>query len=280
MTIIEALQIEEGVSPRNLFHFTDIRGLKSILKSKRLKMDNYIGDKKTSVSLAVVRPSMANPKNVESLSGSSSGGIKFVIKASELSDTVRGAKLKKIAEYPLQYTKSLERSINSIINDNPKVLKLIKKELDKIYRLTKGFNPYYNKSRKTPEVDKILDGLTSKYQITSTILTKWISRYTALTNELQKREGEERITLKKGTDEKPSSIPLDRKYITIEIVDFKRSIQNAPRKTIEEFCDVVYDNKKYFKKDDEYIKAIKWREDNIKKLKGSMLQNIKERVYD
>lgn len=222
--------LSEGIGERELHHYTDIDGLFGILKSQTINGLNYTsfkGDKGKN-SVATVRPSMSNEKNLDALSGSSSGGVKFIIDGSKLSDLVRGVKLKPLAEYPL--------TDMNVIRSTLKPGKKLNPFLNSMFKLMKQ-KPSQEISNK---ISKLLsDNVKDGSEDTVRSLTK------ASLRDFIKREGEERIVLKKG------SIPLNPKYIKIELDDKKNFKINSYRRKL------LLDNKKYFVINDIYKKLTK-----------------------
>ena len=212
MNILELLT--EGIGERTLYHYTNWGYLLRILKSGYLKTAMYSGGNKT-FQISTVRPSKTDQKNLEILSGSTDGGIKFIINASKLSDNVRGAKIKTIAEYPTVFAENIG-DLARIKGDKIKPFvhqfgkdrnKIIKENNLKLKDKTTLSKLHFDE-----ELSKKLKELPSYKKYSLILLTKMSGNYSIFQNTSKEREGEERITFKKNT-----KIPLDKRYIKIEI---------------------------------------------------------------
>lgn len=224
--------LSEGIGERELHHYTDLLSLFDILKSKSINGFDYNsfleGDKGKKV-ISTVRPSMANKKNLEKISGNASGGVKIIVDGSKLSDTVRGVKMKPIAEYPLIDM--------NVIKTTMKPGKKINTFLNKMFGLMKAKQTAVIKDK----IDKLLtDNIHEEKIDTVRTLTR------AALRDFVHREGEERIVLKKG------NLPLNAKYLKIELHNklMHKRINSYRRK-------LLLDNKKYFVINDVYKKLTK-----------------------
>ena len=212
MNILDLLN--EGIGERTLYHYTNWNYLLRILKSGHLKTAMYSGGNKT-FQISTVRPSKTDAKNLEMLSGSTDGGIKFIIDAAKLSDNVRGAKIKIIAEYPVIFAENIGdlagvkgEKIKPFVHQFGKDIKRITKENN----LKLKDKTTLSKLHFDEELSKKLKELPAYKKYTTTLLTKMAGNYSIFRNTSKEREGEERITFKKNT-----KIPLDTRYIKIEI---------------------------------------------------------------
>ena len=211
--------LNEGIGERTLYHFTDYAALNDILKSEALKMRRYHGTEQGEVQLCTVRKSMECKAN--DLSGSSNGGVKIIIDASKLIDSVRGVKIKKVAEYPRVYMEDQRRNLQTDTGH-----KFTDKELNSLLKDIKTFQKKYNIKPDTykdiidipDEQINELKSLSKKYynvmvpHLVKILRTSTGSR--GLKKYTQDREGEERITKKGRWDDQ---FPINKKYIKIEI---------------------------------------------------------------
>jgi len=245
---------EMAGTPRDLYHYTNTRNLEGILKDGHLKTSDYeanttatekrvihgepeyhpaTGEAYSSSELATVRPSMSHETNVNANLSSNIGLVKFIIKPHILSDKVRGVRVRPIAEFPLFAMKDVAEVMEDELGSDPKTANKQAKEI-----LKKG-KEYYEKD---------------EFRLASSFITwlkksfpwkKWenvptrriYDRVAEYTDFIKEREGEERISLKKG-----DKIPLDSRYLKIELLkgfteDFEdgylKQTQYAGQKTIQ-----------------------------------------------
>jgi hypothetical protein len=216
MTFNDLLLIE-GIGKRTLHHYTDYSSLLKILRDKKIDGYQYPGGKDDEVQVATVRPSMANPKNLKHLGSSTDGGVDFIIDASALSDKVRGAKIKTIAELPFVSLKEIRKK-HPVLKDVKKTNALIKKIEKTIKKVNKGKNYRAQELAHKVVNDLILNGveiLEDKYD-NRDLLFFVVSKVIMLSRFHNNREGEERVSLKN----KKAGIPLNKKYIKIELKEF------------------------------------------------------------
>ena len=230
MTLKELL---EGVGPRTLLHYTDYHALKKILDTGKLEAFEYPGTKSNTKQIATVRPSMANKDNVKQLSSGTRGGVKIIIDASKMSDSARGAKIKTVAEFPIIHKQEIKKKLN--VSDRK--LELVLKELDKHY---KRFGETED-DLVSDEAVKNLKMIEKKLGLTR--LKSAIASYELYLERRINREGEERITVKHPK----SSIPVNNKYIKIELMDPYEgkafSSRVGAQKTIKKNKGLFVDNK-------------------------------------
>ena len=209
---------EMSGTKREMFHFTNIAGLAGILKDGYIKAGEYdvnlkterevsqgrtSEDRKGNPELAVVRPSMAHRKNVESLS-ERTGLVKIIIKTHILSDKMKGVKIRPIAEYPTWGTEDLQYTfLDQDYTDVEAKLaarKVIKKmaELKDKNASNKDFEDWLKKNfkwKEDPPPFKAIEKAAGE-----------------ATHYSRRREGEERIELKKS-----DRIPLNSVYMKVEL---------------------------------------------------------------
>jgi hypothetical protein len=216
----------EGIGERTLHHYTDMVSLFSILRDGTLKGFDYNTHHKGDFgknTISTVRPGMANDKNLETLSGTTVGGVKIIIDGAKLSDAIRGMKIKPTAEFPIIDTKVLKHMLKIDVKVN--------EFANKAFKVLKG-------------PDKASDEFFSKHALHGEQQADQLrSRVIELLKNAKKREGEERIVLKKGSDE----IRIDPKYIKIELHDkLGKKVINSSRKKL------LINNKKYFVRNDAF----------------------------
>jgi hypothetical protein len=202
---------------REVFHFTSTYGLAGILKDGYIKPSDFdvslqtakdvvaqskYPDKGGHPELAVVRPSMAHKKNIETLS-ENIGLVKLIIKTHILTDKVRGTKIKPIAEFPIAAVMNLQDIFieQGYVDEVAKVY--AKKTIRKMAELK-------DKNGTTKELK---DWLEKSFKWKEEIPIKEIEDESGnAVHYTRHREGEERIELRK-TDR----IPLDSVYLKIEL---------------------------------------------------------------
>ena len=251
------MNLREAIGERELHHYTTYTSLEDILKDKYLEMKSYPGTPKGTSQLATVRKSMANKENLSNLSGGTEGGVKIIIDASKLSDTVRGAKVKTVAEFPVAYGSMLRQDFGKKNEKNfNKILKELKSIVEKYPVLLKKVE-----FRKTTTVHlKDLYG-AKPYSAMKTFLKKWdieqginliINTYRRYKAHLSEREGEERITLKRK-DRLNTKLPLNKKYIKIELTKPYEARKFYKKKMKE----VIVNNQELFVKNEFYKELMK-----------------------
>lgn len=250
MNILELLA--EGVGERTLLHYTNWSGLSGMLDANKLKGFNYYLGGDGKYQIATVRPGMATDKTkVAKLSGATDGGIKIKIDASVLSDKARGVKIKTVAEYPVasldiisQYSGQPKGTkLNSFIKKLGRDIKAIEKKTGIKATMTKS-------SKFVKEFLKVYGEEYDKYG-GERDLQLIIEHYVGLIAEHKDREGEERITLKKG-----DGIPLDHKYIEIEIQGTDKFFSHMTTRNQKKIQDLMKKRSRLFKKNDNYKKIM------------------------
>ncbi|RLD64476.1 MAG: hypothetical protein DRJ01_00620 [Bacteroidetes bacterium] len=215
------MNLKEAIGERELHHYTDYNSLESILDDGFLKLDYYEGTKDGESQLSLVRPGMVNKENLKNLSSGATGGVKFIIDASKMSDTVRGAKIKTIAELPIMF----KRQIKSMMNygrgkDVDKMLKEMETLSKKYPKLTTTLLP---SGTTNEEMKKYLGDKTSAEL--NKFMYKWdmdkypttfLNAYRRYRKNSREREGEERLTLK-SKNRLHARLPLSTKFMKIEL---------------------------------------------------------------
>jgi hypothetical protein len=250
MNILELLS--EGIGERTLFHYTNFSGLSGMLETNKLKGFNYYLGGNGKFQIATVRPGMATDKGkVAKLSGATDGGIRIKIDAASLSDRARGVKIKSVAEYPIssldiisQYSGVAKgKELNSFIKKLGRDIKAIEKKtgikatMTKSSKFVKEFLKVHRKEYDKYGGDKDIQML--------------IEHYVGLIAEHKDREGEERISLKKG-----EGIPLDHKYLEIEIQGTDKFFSHMTTRNQKKIQDLIKKRSRLFKKNDNYKKIM------------------------
>ena len=164
---------------------------------------------------------MASEDKLKDLSSGAAGGVKFIIDASKMSDTVRGAKIKTIAELPVMF----KRQIKSMMKygrgkDVDKMLKQMDALTKKHPKLRSVLLPSYSTNK---EVEKYLG--SENYKAIMQFMYKWdmdkypttfLSAYRRYKTNVREREGEERLTLK-NKNKLHAKLPLNKKFMKIEL---------------------------------------------------------------
>jgi len=261
MTYYEIL-LSEGIGKRVLHHYTNYDSLFNILKSKQLNAKKYPGTKKGTVQVATVRPSMSSSKNLGTLGSATDGGVKFIIDASNISDSVRGAKINTIAEIPYDTKKEISKIHPSFFKNEKKLNLLLKKIQKFVPEDEKSFETRRMAPMKLTKVivDKLKqDGVElekDRYK-NQEVLEKIVRLALFHTVMLRKREGEERITLKDlyGKNSKnKTGLPLNKKYIKIELI-------KAPKQyELKGLKEALLKNKNLFIQNDIYKKIVEGKE--------------------
>ena len=209
---LKELLLESGPS-RVLYHFTSIERLQDILK------DGFLEGKPYEVSstskdfencmksdspneLCLIRQSMA--RNIKGVSVKPPE-VRFVFQIDKLRDSVRGLKVKSIAEYPKKYIKNVRLILKTRISEkNDKEIDALAR---KVIRDAENFRNQRGKVYK-----EVKSGLNKAHdQVwTKLSLQRLITALEDIVYSQKRREGEERVVADK--------IPLNKKYMSIEIV--------------------------------------------------------------
>jgi hypothetical protein len=253
---------------RKLFHYTNTIALAGILKDGAIKLGNYDINLETEkkihqgrneplrvAELATVRPTMSHFIYRDGLSNNM-GFIKIIIKPHILSDKVRGIKVKPIAEFPLfaintirdEFIKIGNKKQLATVNAN-RVLAAFKKIVD---------DPKLDQQNEKQD-EEFKKWLRESFTIELPVRT-FIDAGDNMMAYIKAREGEERISLKKG-----DRIPLNQNYISIELMSgFTQDFQEGYIEKVDfegqEILEVAQWNRwmdKYpelFEKNDEYFK--------------------------
>lgn len=208
----------ESAAPRIVYHYTNRKSLYEILKSGFLKMQKYetsLGGKKVR-ELSVVRPTMvpvlSAPPPVEL--SANIGRVRFKIKPHILTSKVRGARIKPIAELPLEQDIIFDEKINDAVpNYTNKEKKGLKR---KIIKIIKEVSKKEGKRGKHVEFRMRLKKEIGIESITD-IAFGFLLCFDKITREHKRREGEERISIKEK-NKKLVKIPLDKNYLKIELL--------------------------------------------------------------
>ena len=204
---------------RKLFHYTNTIALAGILKDGAIKLSDYdinlATEKKihqgqnepTKVAeLAVVRPSMSHSINRNSLSNNI-GLVKIVVKPHILADKVRGVKVKPIAEFPLFAINTIRDEFIKIGNKKQQATANASRVLAAFKRITS------DEEDTEEEQDEEFERWLKKAFPIELPVKMFISAGDNMMTYVKAREGEERISLKKG-----DRIPLSQNYISIELM--------------------------------------------------------------
>ncbi len=215
------MNLREAIGERELHHYTTYNSLEDILKDGFLKLSYYEGTKDGESQLSLVRPGMVNKENLSNLSSGASGGVKFIIDASKMSDNVRGAKFKTIAELPVMFKRQIEQMVG------PSNKKNINKIMKELMSMLKTYPSYFSitPSHSTKEQVKKYYG-DRAYKEVEKFIEKWNIKMTAPMSVMnvakryykhtKEREGEERLTLKKK-GMLHAKLPLNTKFMKIEL---------------------------------------------------------------
>jgi len=224
----------ESMAPSLLYHYTNVFNLYNILKTGYLKTKNYPGDDKGTTTLPVVRSSMTDKKNLESLSDEI-GNVRFIIKREELTNgKIRNLKHSKINEFNKDYLDSLIKYYGS------------KKEAYRNIKLYKKDKVKFFKNINANDILKV---------------STYMRRYDSTSKE---REGEERFSIKKG-----GNIPI--KNMKIELL--KGFVNNVEKldyidwQAKKELIDKIIDNKTLFIKNNEYNLLVNYIRKNYERSK-------------
>ena len=217
---LKELLLESGPS-RVLYHFTSIENLRKILRDGFLKGKPYnissvskkdCGDVPEEICL--VRKSMS--RNIDSVS-IKNADVRFVLQIDKMRDSVRGTKIKPIAEFPKQHIKKIKTMLGMRMPEvKESRINYLAKEL---IRDSKSFIKKQGKLHN--EIGYKLHQESGKHFADVTI-DRLISLLKALKTDQKYREGEERIVAPK--------VPLNKKYMTIEIVDGSGIYHGRPEK--------------------------------------------------
>ncbi len=215
---LKELLIESG-APRVLYHYTDFSSLIKILNSGDLlavshdiDTSDLIGCSKKRRELCVIRPSMVKTIKLDDVSDNMRG-VRFNLKVDRMRDLLRNLKVRPFAELPIGSINYLKEMLKkSIVKANDK------KILSLANVLVKNINSLKVKKRKVVdfinryfERDVVYDNIAKKEIVKIADDVKKTLKY--MSEYFRKREGEERIVVKKG------NIPLDPKYMSIELVN-------------------------------------------------------------
>ena len=220
------LYLNEGIGPRTLYHYTTYSALENILEMDKpaLKAHVYEGTPKGKLQISFVRPSMSNQEKVEELSSGAKGGVRIIIDGSKITDKVRGAKIKTIAELPVMFKNELIKHTGI---KNPKQLNLfIKRGMDFLEK-------NQDETGESEEFESFLakNGIVKNSKREKKYIKNDLARYKSYTSS-REREGEERITVPKykkyiSSKEKEGaeritipkySVDLDPSYSKIELI--------------------------------------------------------------
>lgn len=252
------MTLREAIGERELHHYTIYHALENILKTGNLRLRDYVGTPKGTGQLATVRPSMISKENLENLSGGSNGGIKIIIDASKASDAVRGLKVKTIAELPLMFKEQIEGKVGKRNRNN---IQKIMKELLSMLKIHPSLNSYlstHETKEKTKEIigDKAFDAVKEfmdKWNIKLTQPAELINTAKRYRRYVKEREGEERLTIKDtGRNKKHSFLPLNKKYIKIELMKQPNKAAGLNKQYMEKLVRQMKKHKDLFIKNDIY----------------------------
>ena len=254
MTAFEVL-LNEGIGPRTLYHYTDYTSLENILDDKELLGFKYVGTKNGELQVAVVRPSMANKKNLEALGSETNGGVKIIIHADKMigNNKARGIKLKTIAELP------------TIPMNRMKVEKYKYKDSKRVFQKAKetlkshGYKFSKNSADYDDDADRAANLIADDFHFSDDkiknidIMKNMILSWLRMEQLAKKREGEERLTFK---DNGRDSIPVNKEFMEIELTKIpKDNIISKDLKVL------MKKNKDLFKINDVYKKVLKMKAD-------------------
>lgn len=234
MNILDLLT--EGIGDRTLYHYTNYSGLLKILKAGHLRASLYSGGEGKQQIATARQNTKTDDEKIASLSGATGGGVKFIITADKLigDSKVRGAKIKPIAEYPVSFAENVadlagvtgKAKIQSFVQQLGKDIKKVIKE-NKIKQ--KGNNTLY-KLRYEEAIAEQLKKMPKYSKFADKPLIRMLGNYFMFVQTTKDREGEERITFKKGM--KKPNVPLDSKYIKIVLeqkIRFERELTAESR---------------------------------------------------
>lgn len=234
------MNLLESGPQKTLFHYTNWNGFVGILKSGMLRPKRYKSgthDLKSSVKekwkqrgeVAAIRPSLASTRNMEKISSSAGGGIRFIIKADVLKDKQRNIKIKPIAEFPIGAIKNMRKTLTGRIHginrtfyySDEEAEKIINKIITNIGKLkySKKFSSYHINSKDLVDFIKKVTGEpvnNQRYDYgnkTQKEISPGVLNYemVELIKWARNREGEERIVVKQG-------IRLNPDFLKIEIL--------------------------------------------------------------
>jgi hypothetical protein len=248
--------LSEGIGKRTLLHFTDPSYLKDIFKSKMLKGFKYkynnSGELKT---VATVRPGMANKKNVDKLSHASGGGIKIIIDAEKLSDSLRGVKIKPFAEFPMSAFERIRIHSGKTKQEMQAVINSFNKDVGANYRKFYKGKTSEEISIANKRIRALLSPIQKKHNLDNTTFSMIRNKYMDYLDTIVNREGEERIVLK------GEGIPLDSKYMKFQIM------KKSDEKIREELSydpdlpKIIMKNKGMFIQDENFDRFVKGNKD-------------------
>jgi hypothetical protein len=249
--------LEMSGPARTLLHFTNTSALAGIFKDGGLKLSDYDvnihtekkiqqgSNEPSKVSeLATVRPSLSHKQLLPDLS-SNIGLVKLKIRTDILSDKVRHVKIRPIAEFPLD-------SINNIRNEFIKIGNSKNQATQNAHRVLAAFKRITNNEKKEEEQNKDFEDYLKKAFHVDLPIKLFIQAGENMMFYLQNREGEERVSLKKG-----EFIPLNSSYISIELMpgfteDFDEGYLRQTNYTGQEILQVAQ-WKKYLEKYQNYF---------------------------
>jgi len=204
---------------RKLFHYTNTIALAGILKDGAIKLSDYDinlatekkihqGQNEPSkvAELAMVRPSMSHPSYRKGLS-ENIGLVKIIIKPHILSDKVRGVKIRPIAEFPLFAISTIRDEFIKIGNKKQQATANANRVLAAFKRITA------DEEDSQEEQDEEFERWLKKAFPIELPVKMFITAGDNMMTYIKTREGEERISLKKG-----DRIPLSQNYISIELM--------------------------------------------------------------
>jgi hypothetical protein len=270
--IIHFLKEMSG-SPKVVYHYTNTKNLSGMLKSGDLKPSDYEINLDTEkkiyhgkyerpkvTEIATIRPSALAHQTLDDIS-ENIGKVKLIIKTHILADKVRGVSTKPIAEFPL-------RSVNDVRDEFIKIGFENKVATRNAHRVLAAYKRMSNAirgdlpgkiDRNSALVDEFKKWLEQTFHVDLPV-NSFVDAGDEMLYYWRNREGEERISLKKG-----GSVPLDPVYLKIELIkgfteDFEQGYLRQTDYSGQEIMEVAqwkrylekWDN--LFEKNDEYYK--------------------------
>ncbi len=251
---LKELLIENGPQ-RVLYHFTELDNLYLILKDGYLKTKKYQSGTKGYFDVCRVPVTGSAQKEVQDkelcvIRKSMVGLIKkiaignpdakFTFQIDKMRDLVRGIKVKPIAEYPLDTYKSVAKTLRTYgeIKIQPKqAMRLAQKIIQDI-------DNFQSIKKRVAKRGKFFNDILQKYGKAAITEIRWNLK--PFRKYIVAREGEERLV---GIDK----IPLNSKYMTIEIMRAPNTYLISKYENKEEILKNLKKHSSLFVKNKNYI---------------------------